>query len=111
MTASRALCVVALSFAMLGGAGVRIASAQAASAGCVTCHTSLTDARLSAPPKAFQGDVHQTHGFSCVDCHGGDASAAEKLAAHNAAKGYRGKPSGKDVITVCARCHSDAELM
>jgi predicted CXXCH cytochrome family protein len=66
---------------------------------------------LSAPPKAFQGDVHQTHGFSCIDCHGGDAGTADKAAAHSAARGYRGKPSGKDIITVCARCHSDAALM
>ena len=107
-------CVVFPAVVMLACTGVGTASAQTAQTaanGCVACHASLPDARLSAPPAALQGDVHQTHGFSCVDCHGGDASAAEKLAAHNAAKGYRGKPSGKDVITVCARCHSDAELM
>jgi predicted CXXCH cytochrome family protein len=106
--------VASLAIALLGGLGVRTASAQtaqAAASGCVSCHVSLPDGRLSTPPKAFQGDVHQTHGFSCVDCHGGDATAAEKPAAHNAAKGYRGKPSGKDIITVCARCHSDAEFM
>ena len=115
MTGSRRCsCVVLLAIALLAGPGARTTAAQTATAaanGCVSGHGSLPDARLSAPPKAFQGDVHQTHGFSCVDCHGGDPSAAEKLAAHSAAKAYRGKPSGKDVIVVCARCHSDAELM
>jgi predicted CXXCH cytochrome family protein len=110
----RFACVVALSAGWLAVPGARPASAQttqAATNTCASCHSSLPESRLSAPPKAFQGDVHQTHGFSCVDCHGGDAGAADKAAAHNATRGYRGKPSGKDIIAVCARCHSDAELM
>jgi len=78
---------------------------------CVSCHTTLPEARLSAPPAAFAQDVHRDTGFSCIDCHGGDRAAADKINAHDAARGFRGKPAGQAVIATCARCHSDAELM
>ena len=38
---------------------------------CVTCHAALAD-QLSAPVEGMKRDVHTEHGFSCVDCHGGD---------------------------------------
>jgi predicted CXXCH cytochrome family protein len=103
-----------LAVAMLAVLDARAVSAQTpqpAATGCVTCHSSLADGRLSTPPRLFQGDAHQSRGFTCADCHGGDPTAVEKAAAHSAARGYRGKPTGKDIITVCARCHSDAEFM
>lgn len=79
---------------------------------CATCHASLTDARLSAPAVKFaEPDVHRDRGFACADCHGGNADANEKGAAHDAGRGFKGKPSGTAVIATCARCHSDAELM
>jgi predicted CXXCH cytochrome family protein len=58
-----------------------------------------------------QQDVHRDRGFACTDCHGGNAVATDKAKAHDAARGYKGKPSGAQVIATCARCHSDAELM
>ena len=79
--------------------------------GCLTCHASLSQPALSAPAKAFPGDVHQQRGFTCVDCHGGDPTTDDKVRAKDAARGFRGKPSGSQIVTVCARCHSDAELM
>jgi predicted CXXCH cytochrome family protein len=69
---------------------------------CATCHASLTDPALSAPPKAVMGDVHDKAGVRCADCHGGDPNATDKNAAHASAHGYRGKPSG---ATICATCH------
>jgi predicted CXXCH cytochrome family protein len=103
----------------LGIAGLLIAASAAAgqtpatSANtCLTCHTSQQDARLSAPAAAFsQQDVHRTSGFGCVDCHGGDSTAADKARAHDASREFRGKPAGQAVISTCARCHSDAETM
>ncbi len=78
---------------------------------CASCHATL-DARLSAPPAAFaQQDVHRENGFTCTDCHGGDRTAADKLKAHDAARGFKGVPAGQAQIAACARCHSDAELM
>jgi Doubled CXXCH motif (Paired_CXXCH_1) len=78
---------------------------------CATCHASLSQADLAAPPKALAGDVHDQLGIRCIDCHGGDPTASEKAGAHSVAKGYRGRPAGSEIITVCSRCHSDAEFM
>jgi len=78
---------------------------------CVSCHATLPEARLSSPVAAFRGDVHDQRGFHCVDCHGGDPTAADKSRAKDPAKGYRGKPAGTQIIAACARCHSDAAFM
>src|SRR5204862_356115 len=89
----------------------RAVAAQPANS-CVSCHATLADGRLSAPPAAFaQQDVHRESGFSCIDCHGGNRTAADKLVAHDAGRGFKGKPAGQAVIATCARCHGDAELM
>jgi len=90
------------------------AQAQTAPAvnACLTCHATQTDARIAGPASLFaQQDVHRERGFACADCHGGNPAATVKAQAHDAAKGYKGKPSGAQVIATCARCHSDAELM
>ena len=41
---------------------------------CIDCHSALAD-DLQKPALAFSKDVHSQHGFSCVDCHGGDRNA------------------------------------
>jgi len=69
---------------------------------CATCHSGLPDPKLSAPPHAVVGDVHDKAGVHCADCHGGDASASDKTAAHSTAKGYRGTPHAAEI---CASCH------
>jgi len=98
---------------LLVGARARAAQTPADAANaCATCHVGLQDARLSAPAAAFAGqDIHRQKAFGCVDCHGGDRMAADKGRAHDSAHGFKGKPSGQAQIAVCARCHSDAELM
>jgi predicted CXXCH cytochrome family protein len=78
---------------------------------CIGCHRSLTDSRDAAPVAAFEADIHRERGFTCVDCHGGDASAADKARAKAPTTGYRGAPRGAAQISACARCHSDADLM
>lgn len=79
---------------------------------CAACHATRTEPRLSTPAAKFaESDVHRERGFACVDCHGGSASATDKIAAHDAAHGFKGKPSGAAVVATCARCHSDAELI
>jgi predicted CXXCH cytochrome family protein len=102
-----------LAAALLVCAQTAVAQPAAAPANtCATCHASLPDARLSAPPASFaQPDVHRESGFGCVDCHGGDRTATDKQRAHDAAHGFKGKPAGQAVVATCARCHSDAELM
>lgn len=79
---------------------------------CASCHAGLSESRLARPAELFaQPDIHRESGFACADCHGGDPGATEKSRAHDVAHGFRGKPMGPAVITTCARCHSDAELM
>jgi predicted CXXCH cytochrome family protein len=79
---------------------------------CVTCHATQQDQRVARPAILFtEPDVHREKGFACVDCHGGDPTAADKASAHDRARLFKGKPAGQAVITTCARCHSDAELM
>ena len=80
--------------------------------GCLACHAALSQPAWSAPANLFRGgDVHQERGFACVDCHGGDSATNDKARAKDPARGFRGKPAGPQIVTVCARCHSDAELM
>lgn len=44
-------------------------------------------------------------------CHGGNGATTDKAAAKAPGTGFRGKPSGQQIIAVCSRCHSDAALM
>jgi predicted CXXCH cytochrome family protein len=79
---------------------------------CLACHATQQDRRVAAPVELFRGsDVHRERGFACVDCHGGDASAADKGRAHELGRGFKGRPTGQAIVATCARCHSDAELM
>jgi len=91
------------------GAGQAAQAAQADS--CVTCHAALDD-KLGAPAKAFAAsDVHQRAGFSCVDCHGGDRTTDDMGAAMSKGRGFTGKPKRTAIPALCAKCHSDANLM
>jgi predicted CXXCH cytochrome family protein len=77
---------------------------------CVSCHEVLPVERLSAPVTAYRDDVHAGLGFGCADCHGGDPSAAG-LASMDQAKGFLGRPAGRQILLVCGRCHADAGFM
>src|SRR4051812_45087875 len=79
---------------------------------CLTCHSTLKDARVATPAALFAGaDVHREKGFACADCHGGDPANADKARAHDPARGFKGVPIGQAQVATCARCHSDATLM
>ena len=102
---------------ILGAAASAAGQSAAEPNSCLTCHMTLTDARLSSPARTFAGpDVHRDRGFACVDCHGGNPTGSDKARAHDAAgkesaMAFRGKPNGSAIVATCARCHSDAELM
>jgi hypothetical protein len=83
---------------------------QPAKDSCAACHLEIGDERLTAPAKAFAGDIHKAKGFGCVACHGGDARE-EGLEAMNPAKGYIGTPRREQIPQLCGRCHSDAQFM
>src|SRR5580765_3636219 len=109
---STALSIAAAGVIALTVSGAAHAQAGAALNSCVSCHSNLTDARLAAPAAAFTStDVHRENGFSCVDCHGGNASASEKALSHDASRNFKGKPAGPAIVATCARCHSDAAFM
>ena len=82
-----------------------------ATTGCIDCHLALDDPRLTPPAKAYADDVHARSGFTCVFCHGGDASATDQQAAHDPRKGFRGRIPPHDVPGTCGRCHADAAVM
>lgn len=77
---------------------------------CLDCHSALED-ELGAPAKAWAEDIHSERGFSCVDCHGGDASEMDPEMSMSAARGFRGKIARTAVPSLCGGCHSDANLI
>jgi predicted CXXCH cytochrome family protein len=87
-----------------------IVAGLAAQDSCIECHGKL-DGKQSEAVGKFQQDVHKTHGFRCSDCHGGDPGSSQKEVAMSPARGFRGAIDRKVVPQLCARCHSDANLM
>jgi len=77
---------------------------------CLECHSALSD-KLQAPAVGFAQDVHSHRGFHCTDCHGGDRNAGDAAEAMSRARGFLGKIDRLAVPRLCARCHSDANLM
>jgi predicted CXXCH cytochrome family protein len=86
------------------------AVAQQQAGSCVACHLNIGDDRLAKPAQDFSQDIHSAKGFSCISCHGGDATQAG-MGAMDPAKGYIGKPEGRQIPQICGRCHSDARFM
>jgi hypothetical protein len=103
---------------VLFGAVVRAAQEPGA---CVTCHSFLGGA-LAQPVAEWNASIHRQNGITCDLCHGGDAGVdvgnPEKLAAQqfeerrsramSKSHGFIGKPSGKEMFAMCARCHADS---
>jgi len=104
-------CAIALLASLGLGSGAAAQTSGSSPNECVRCHEGLPEARLSAPAAAVKDDVHVRSGFTCVDCHGGNAAEGDAQRAKAPATGFRGVPRGAAQIATCARCHSDAELM
>ncbi len=71
---------------------------------CRSCHLGLSDERLVAPARSYEGDVHAEAGFGCLACHGGGAG-------QNPAAGFLAAPERREIPGLCGRCHSDAAFM
>ncbi len=78
--------------------------------GCVGCHLEQ-DPPYSTPAETVPLDIHGQAGFTCVDCHGGDPSAWDFDEAKDPAKGFIGIPTGRRVVELCGRCHSNPQFM
>ena len=86
------------------------AQPQPAANSCLDCH-SLLDAELGRPTQLFKDDIHGHYGFSCVDCHGGDAASEDPDISMSAARGFRGKIDRTRIPALCGGCHGDAALI
>ncbi len=58
----------------------------------------------------FQKSIHKKLGITCGDCHGGDPADITQ-GAMSKDKGFLGAINKKDIPDLCAKCHSDVELM
>jgi predicted CXXCH cytochrome family protein len=77
---------------------------------CVDCHSQI-EGVLGEPMRLSKGDVHDSRGLSCVECHRGDASSDDMATAMDRRKGFIGKPKPSDIPGLCGRCHSNAAFM
>ncbi|MEE9167336.1 MAG: cytochrome c3 family protein [Candidatus Neomarinimicrobiota bacterium] len=77
---------------------------------CLDCHLELEE-ELAAPAELFSQDIHFRLGFSCADCHGGDATTEDFDEAKSVEAGFIGVPEKIDVPGICGRCHDDPAVM
>lgn len=77
---------------------------------CLECHSAL-EGRLGEPAKLFKDDIHGHRGFGCASCHGGDPASMDAKVSMSPARGFRGPIARRAVPELCARCHSDADLI
>jgi cytochrome c553 len=67
---------------------------------CVACHQQKGDEAVAL----FAPSTHAKAGFKCNRCHGGDAKAADKAAAHGL--NFVGKPTASQSLAMCGTCHT-----
>lgn len=77
---------------------------------CIDCHTKL-EGKIGNPARSIKDDIHLSRGLSCNDCHGGDPTQDDKVAAKDPRKGYLGRPRTVDIPAFCGKCHNDASFM
>jgi nitrate/TMAO reductase-like tetraheme cytochrome c subunit len=76
---------------------------------CVHCHSRLPGTSfVGTKSHSWTGSIHQKHGVTCDNCHGGDPTAADKKKAHASVLGSRNERSPvyyKNIPANCGRCH------
>jgi len=77
---------------------------------CVTCHENQAGASATIV-KDWSTSIHAERNVACVDCHGGDATKADKAQAHAVQAGYIGIPKSVDIPALCASCHANVDQM
>jgi Cytochrome c3 len=98
---------------MVGSTRDQGAPAAAASS-CVRCHEEI-ETEPKDPVRLFRADIHSEKGLSCHDCHGGDPTLGIDVGsmedAKSRAKGFIGRPARRQIVPLCASCHSKLEFM
>lgn len=77
---------------------------------CLDCHSALPEP-LGVSAEKFKQDIHAEKGLSCVNCHGGDATADDPDKAMNKKAGFKGKIERAQIPQLCGSCHSDPAYM
>ncbi|HLG14461.1 MAG TPA: multiheme c-type cytochrome [Blastocatellia bacterium] len=103
ITSARLLLLVAfLAVGVLSTHGQGIWSNKAARDNyCTVCHSSVQ--------VELQESAHAREGINCVECHGGDPKAQTVAGAHST--NFRRTFDRKQIVELCARCHSDQSKM
>ena len=104
----RALAAL-LAAALLVLGGISATAAEEAPNSCAACHNRL-GGKLGPPAREFAASVHREAGLTCVTCHGGDASLPGEESM-SPKRGFRGKPSARQIPEFCGRCHSNIAMM
>lgn len=101
---SLVLCGV-LVFALSG----RSAGDQGKENSCVECHAKLpAGSFFGVKSHSWVGSIHQKHGVTCDECHGGNPAAAQEKQAHIGVFGSSNPRSSvyfKNVPKTCGKCH------
>ncbi len=66
---------------------------------CYHCHTTIVS--------EFRNNIHYDKGFTCENCHGGNAVSNSSVISANVMSGnFIGKPSRNNITNVCSKCHA-----
>ena len=103
---ARAIFLVTLALAAQAQAPAPVSKTDS----CITCHSAL-EGEFGRPAQLFEGDIHKKYGFSCANCHGGDAASNEMDTAMSPRRGFVGRIQRTKIPEMCARCHSDSALI
>lgn len=99
--------------ALLSAAPARAAGGEQKENSCVRCHINLPGSSfVGVRSHDWSGSVHQKHGVTCDDCHGGNPGAPDQKDAHAGVLGSSDPGSSvyfKNVPATCGKCHG-AEL-
>jgi len=108
------LPILALALALVAITRPEQAVAAPAKNSCEACHSNpdflVQNKQLFDYFQEWTGSVHEQEGVSCVDCHGGNAAAADKAEAHADGVGASDPDSGvyyANIPDVCGSCHAE----
>jgi predicted CXXCH cytochrome family protein len=73
---------------------------------CLTCHLTLSDAKLRVVAEEYAHSVHRDERIGCVACHKGNP-LDPTVQAHDQATGFVVKPAHQQMVNLCGGCHED----
>ncbi len=76
---------------------------------CVECHMNL-EKGLSEPVRLWSKSIHKEIGVTCHDCHGGNPEIKDETAM-DPKEGFIGRISPRAIPSLCAKCHSNVQMM